>query len=195
MNIDVKLGKEFTEQYNKLQSKYGEQLALLNGFGKSQLSYTDFIDNFIDEKVVGDSSIDANSNVRRKDIVTLLSEMPKPHRKLLAFNKIYHELQKEYGTETANEWVESDYKGELYLHDSDTSTFKNYCFAHDLKDLAEKGLFFLAENFNAKPPQHLETFIDFVKEYISYTSNRSSGENCCARILFFSLPTGSLKCG
>jgi anaerobic ribonucleoside-triphosphate reductase len=43
-----------------------------------------------------------------------------------------------------------------------------------LKDLAEKGLFFL-NSFNNEPPQHLETFIDFVKEYISFVSNRSSG--------------------
>lgn len=48
------------------------------------------------------------------------------------------------------------------------------CFAYDLKDLAEKGLYFL-NNFNAEPPQHLSTFVDFVKEFISFASNRSSG--------------------
>ena len=60
------------------------------------------------------------------------------------------------------------------MHDADTSTYVHYCFAYDLKDLAEKGLFFL-NNFNAEPPKHLSTFVDFVKEYISYASNRSSG--------------------
>lgn len=48
------------------------------------------------------------------------------------------------------------------------------CFAYDLKDLAEKGLFFI-ENFNAKPPQHLTTFIDFVKEHCSFCCNHSAG--------------------
>lgn len=48
------------------------------------------------------------------------------------------------------------------------------CYAYDLKDLAEKGLFFI-DNFNAEPPKHADTFIDFVKEYISYACNRSSG--------------------
>ena len=66
-------------------------MARLNGFDDRQLSLTDFVDNFIDEPTVADSSIDGNSNVRRKDIVTLLTEMPKPHRKLLAFNKIYYD--------------------------------------------------------------------------------------------------------
>lgn len=175
MNVSIKLDKNFTTQYNKLQADYGTQMARLNGFDDAQLSYTDFIDNFIDEKAVADASIDGNSNVRRKDIVTLLSEMPKPHRKLLSFNKLYYEFQKEYGFSAANDWLYREWVGQLYLHDGDTATFKHYCFAYDLKDLAEKGLFFLGETFNPKPPKHLTTFVDFVKEYINFASNRSSG--------------------
>lgn len=68
------------------------------------------------------------------------------------------------------EWI-----GQLYMHDGDTSTFKHYCFSYDLKDLAEKGLYFMSENFNPNPPKHLVTFVDFVKEYINFASNRSSG--------------------
>lgn len=175
MNINIKLDKNFATQYNKLQGEYGTYIARLNGFDDGQLSYTDFIDNFIDEETVANSSIDGNSNVKRKDIVTLLTEMPKPHRKLLTFNKIHYEYQKKYGFKTANDWLRREWIGELYLHDGDTSTFKSYCFAYDLKDLAEKGLFFLGDNFNAQPPKHLVTFVDFVKEFINFTSNRSSG--------------------
>ena len=175
MNISIKLDKNFTTQYNKLQEDYGTVMAKLNGFDDGQLSYTDFIDNFIDEPTVADSSIDGNSNVRRKDIVTLLTEMPKPHRKVLAYNKIYYEFNKLYGFKAANEWLRREWIGQLYMHDADTSTFKHYCFAYDLKDLAEKGLYFLGNTFNYKPPKHLTTFIDFVKEYINFSSNRSSG--------------------
>lgn len=50
------------------------------------------------------------------------------------------------------------------------------CFAYDLKDLAEKGLYFIQNNFNAQPPKHLSTFTDFVGEFVSFMSNRSSGE-------------------
>ena len=175
MEINIRLGKNFTTQYNKLQNDYGTELARINGFDDGQLSYTDFIDEFIDKETVADASIDGNSNVSHKDIVTLLSEMPKPHRKLLAFNKIYYEYQKRYGFKNANEWLRMEWQGKLYMHDGDTSTFKHYCFAYDLKDLAEKGLYFLGNNFNAKPPKHLITFVDFVKEFIGYASNRSSG--------------------
>lgn len=101
--------------------------------------------------------------------------MPKPHRKLLAFNKIYYEMQKAFGFNAANEFLIREWKGETYLHDADTSTFKSYCFSYDLQRLAEEGLYFLGETFNAKPPKHLTTFVDFVKEFINFASNRSSG--------------------
>ena len=174
MDIKVRLNKNFTTAYNKMSEKYGEELAYLNGFGDNQLSYTDFIDNFIDKETVADASVDGNSNVGNKDMRTLMNEMPKPHRKLLAFNKIYYELNKKYGFQTANEWLEKEWTKALYMHDSDTSTYVHYCFAYDLKDVAEKGLFFL-NNFNAEPPRHLSTFVDFVKEFISFAANRSSG--------------------
>ena len=174
MNINIRLNKNFTTQYNKLQDEFGTDIAKINGFDDGQLSYTDFIDNFVDQKTVADASIDGNSNVSHKDIVTLEKEMPKPHEKLLAFNKIYYEIQKKYGFQTANEWLRAEWIGQLYMHDANTTSFKHYCFAYDLKDLAEKGLFFIKER-NAKPPKHLITFVDFVKEYISFACNRSSG--------------------
>ena len=174
MNINVKLSKNFQTAYNRMNEKYGEEMAYLNGFGDKQLSYTDFIDNFIDKDTVADVSVDGNANVGHKDMRTLMNEMPKPHRKLLAYNKIYYELNKKYGFKTANEWLELEWNKGLYLHDADTSTFKPYCYAYTLRRLAEEGLFFL-EGFNYEPAKHLTTFIDFVKEFISYNSNLTSG--------------------
>ncbi len=174
MNINIELKKNFINAYNRMQNDYGEEMAKINGFSTGQLSYTDFIDNFIDSDTVADASVDGNANVGQKDIVTLINEMPKPHQKLLAFNKIYYEINKKYGFRAANEWLRCEWDGHLYLHDANTSTFVHYCFAYDLKNLAERGLYFI-ENFNAEPPQHLETFVDFVKEFVSWTCNRSSG--------------------
>lgn len=145
MNFNIKLDKNFTTQYNKLQAEYGTYIARLNGFDDNQLSYTDFIDNFIDEKIVADASIDGNSNVRRKDIVTLLTEMPKPHRKVLAFNKIYYEYLKKYGFAAANDWLKREWVGQLYMHDGDTSTFKHYCFRGDTTFLTNEGIKTLKE--------------------------------------------------
>ena len=173
MEINVKLDKNFVTQYNKHQAEFGTEIARLNGFDDGQLSYTDFIDNFIDKDTVADASIDGNSNVKNKDMRTLLSEMPKSHRKLLSFRKIYYDYQKKYGFKAANEWLRMEWMGQLYMHDGDTASFKHYCFAYDLKDLAEKGLYF--DGRKSEPAEHLITFVDFVKEFISYASNLSSG--------------------
>ena len=174
-DIHVRLSKNFTTAYNKMQAEYGEEFARINGFADEQLNYTDFIDNFIDEKTVADASpTDGSSNVKNKDARTLANEMPKPHRKLLAFHKIYYELNKQYNFKTANQWLQMEWTKVLHLHDADTSTLKPYCYAYTLKRLAEEGLFFI-DDFNNEPAQHLITFIDFVKEFVSYNSNLTSG--------------------
>ena len=174
MRINIRLDKNFTTAYNRMQNDYGTQIAHLNGFDDGQLSYTDFINNFIDEETVADSSIDGNSNVGHKDIVTLEREMPKPHEKLLAFNKIHYEMQKKFGFKPANDWLLAEWIGQLYMHDANSATFRSYCFAYDLKDLAEKGLYFI-DGQNPCPARHLTTFVDFVKEYVSFACNRTSG--------------------
>lgn len=174
MFVDIKLDNDFIEKISELYTKYGDKLANLNGLSAKYLNFTDFIDNFVDSKTVADVSVDGNANVGHKDIVTLLNEMAKPQQKLLAYNKIYYEITKKYGKDTASQWLEKEWTKALYLHDSNTSTFKSYCYAYDLKRLAEEGLFFI-ENFNAEPPKHLGTFVDFVKEFVSYCSNRTSG--------------------
>ena len=174
MRVDIKLDSDFSKKFDQLKEKYGEEFLNINGFSKDNLNLSGFIDNFIVADTVADVSVDGNANVGNKDMRTLMNEMPKAHRKLLAYNKIFYEIKKKYGLETAEEWLELEWNKALYMHDADTSTYLHYCFAYDLKDLAEKGLYFL-NNFNSEPPQHLSTFVDFVKEFISFTSNRSSG--------------------
>lgn len=174
MNVNIKLSKNFTTAWNHMMQKYGSEFAALNGFADETLDYISFINNFIDEPTVSDASIDSNANVGHKDIVSLTKEMSKPHQKLLAFNKLFYEINKKYGYNTAKQWLELEWSRALYLHDANTSTFFPYCYAYDLSRLAEEGQFF-QENYNNCPPKHLDTFIDFVKEYISYSSNRTSG--------------------
>ena len=173
-NINIKLNKNFTTQWNKMVEKYGEDFLKLQGLDDDRLSYTDFIDGFIDSENVANASIDASPNVSQKDIVTMMSEMSKPAQKLLAFHKIYYECQKKYGFKEANAIMESLWNYDLYLHDFNTSTFFDYCYAADLRPLAEKGLFFV-KGYNAEPPQHLDSFVQMVMEWVSYMSRRSSG--------------------
>lgn len=168
------LSKNFVTQLNKMIEKYGEDFLKLQGLDDAKLTYTDFIDGFANAENVAAQSIDGNSNVGTKDIVTMLSEMSKPHQKLIAFNKIYYELQKKYGFKFANEAMESLWNYDIYLHDFNTSTFYDYCFAADLKPIVEKGLFF-NDGHKANPPKHLDTFVHFVMKWIEYLSRRQSG--------------------
>ncbi len=174
MYVDLKLDKDFAKELVRLKTLFGEEVAELNGLSGKQLDYTCFIDNFIDKETVADASVDANANVGQKSMVVLLNEMAKPHQKLLAFNKIFYEMKKKYGFDEARTWINAEWTGALYMHDAHHASYLHYCWASSLQDLAEKGLFFI-DNFNAEPPRHLGTFIDFVKEYISFCANSSSG--------------------
>ncbi|WP_320973173.1 anaerobic ribonucleoside-triphosphate reductase [Enterocloster bolteae] len=140
MDINIRLNKNFTTAFNKMLNEYGEEMAKLNGFSDSQLSYTDFIDNFVDKQTVADASIDGNANAGTKDICSLETEMSKPHSKLLAFNKIFYEMNKKYGFKAANDWLRNEWDGHLYLHDAASSTMKPYCFSGDTKILTKNGI-------------------------------------------------------
>ena len=175
MNIEVKLNKDFERYLEELKKEYGEDFEYINGLHANQLNYSSFIDNFVDKDTVADVSVDGSSNVHNKDIVTLRSEMSKPQEKLLAYNKIFYEMKKKYGLRTAKEWLKNQWNQALYMHDANSATFVPYCFAYDLKRIAEDGLFYLEDHNKPEPAQHLETFVDFVKEFINFCSNRTSG--------------------
>ena len=174
MNINIRTKKNFQTQFNKMSELYGEEFLKLQGLDDETLSLTDFIDGFIDADNVANASVDANANIAQKDIVTLLSEMSKPHQKLLAFNKLYYELNKKYGYKIANDAMEAMWNYALYMHDFNTTTFYHYCFAYDIKDIVEKGLFFI-DNYNAEPARHLDSFIQILMEAIAWCSRRQSG--------------------
>ena len=174
MDIKLNLYNPFIASMNKMREKYGEEFERLNGFHNSNLNFTDFIDHFVDSDNVANVTIDSNANSNSKDICSLKAEIDKPHTKLLAFNKIFYELTKKYGLEVAKEWLESEWSGAMYLHDAPSTTFVSYCYAYDLEDLATRGLYFV-DGFNSESPKHLMTFVRDVLEFVSWTSNRTSG--------------------
>lgn len=171
-NIGVELDADFVDEIEQLKAKYGTKMAELNGFADYQMNYTGFIDNFID-KNAADASIDGNANVHGKDIVVLENEMAKPHMKLLSLNKLFYEMKKKWGLKDAQDWLEKEWDGHLYLHDAFNSTFVGYCWAGDVERVAREGLFFFDNGSHA--PQHLTTFTDFLCETVSYAENRSAG--------------------
>lgn len=175
MNINIPLNKDFEKYLELMKTEYGEDFEEINSLSDKYLGFTSFIDNFKQARTAADFSADSSSNVSSKDIATLRSEMCKPVEKLLAYNKIFQEMKVDWGLRTAKKWFNLEWNKSLYLHDANTSTFIHYCFAYDLKRIAEEGLFYLPNHTVPEPAKHLETFVDFVKEFINFTSNRSSG--------------------
>lgn len=172
-NIPLSLDRDFELQLTRLATEYGEQFEQLNGLHATQLNFSSFIDNFID-KTTADASIDSNANASSKDVCSLINEMSKPALKLFCFNKLYYEMKKFYDKRTADRWLEDEFSGALYLHDSASSSIKPYCWAASLERLAKEGLFFL-NDYHPKPAQHLNSFIGFVREYVATMSTQSSG--------------------
>lgn len=174
MDIKLNFDLEFAKFMEEVKEKYGEKFAMMNGFSDSNLNFTDFIDNFIKSSSVADTTIDANANSTTMDVRTMLSDMVKPHTKLLSYNKIFKDTCKKYGLELAKKWLEGEWTGESYLHNSSTASFVPYCYAYDLDKLVEKGLYFI-NKFKTGAPKHLTTYNDHVLEFISWAANRSSG--------------------
>lgn len=117
--------------FNEMRERYGDEFLSLNGFANRNLNFTDFINNFVDSDNVANATIDSNANANMKDICSLLSEIDKPHTKLLAYNKIFYELTKKYGLRTAKEWLEAEWNGAFYLHDAYSASFKPYSYTAD----------------------------------------------------------------
>lgn len=123
MNIELKLNKDFERTLQGLVADYGEDFEILNGIHSSQTNFSDFIDAFVD-KNVNDVTIDNNANASHKDIASLLAEKGKSIDKLIAMNKIFYEIKKQYGLATAKEWLKNEYLGGFYMHDFPSATFK-----------------------------------------------------------------------
>ena len=125
MTITTKFYPPFIACVNKLKEKYGEDFEKLNGFHNSNLNFTDFIDKFTETSTVADSTIDPNANSSAHDVVTLMSDMMKPHTKLIGYNKVFFELAKKYDVHVASQWLENEWSGAFYMHDSSSISLKS----------------------------------------------------------------------
>lgn len=174
MQVTINLNKDFERTLNVLREKYGEDFEYANGIHESQLDYTEFLNNFVKNDTLADTSVDPNANSNHRDIRSFMTEKGKSSDKLFALAKIYQEIKKKWGLRTAREWLEQEYSRGFYLNDSHTSSYFPYCWANDLTRMAMEGLFFLP-SYNNQGPKHLTTYFDDVIELISFLSNRQSG--------------------
>ncbi len=175
MDISLRLTKDFERCLEDLKKKYGEDFEYINGVHSSQLDFSEFLDKFVNQSTMADATIDPNANASHRDIRSFMTEKGKSEDKLFGLNKIFLEIKKKWGLRTAKAWLEQEFSKGFYLNDSATASYFPYCWANDLTRLAREGLFFLG-GYNNQPPKHLDTYFDDVIEFVSFLSNRQSGE-------------------
>jgi len=174
MQIELKLNKDFERTLDSLRVKYGEQFEYMNGVHPSQLDYSEFLDKFVANNTLADTTIDPNANANHRDIRSFITEKGKASDKLFGLSKVFHQIQKQWGLRTAKQWLEQEYSRGFYCNDAWSVSLFPYCWANSLTRLATEGLFFL-NSYNNQPPKHLTTYFDDVIEFTSFLSNRQSG--------------------
>lgn len=177
--IPISLNEDFEETFQNFKRNHAYTYIAITGLQPKQLDFAGYIRDFCEANNQADNSIDGTSNSASKDIVALENDINKPVFKLIAYNKIYTKIEEKYGKEEADQWLESELIGRSYLHDAHSATFVPYCYAYDLTKLANEGLFFLSHNsgipYNSQPAKHLDTFVNHIKEYVSFCCNRQAG--------------------
>lgn len=174
MNIQLNLNIDFERTLDTLRVKYGSDFEYLNGVHPSQLDYSEFLNKFVNNNTLADSSIDPNANANHRDIRSFITEKGKPSDKLFGLSKVFTEIKKQWGIKTSREWLEQEYSKGFYLNDSASVSLFPYCWANDLTRLAKEGLFFLG-GYNHQGPKHLTTYFDILIEFVSFLGNRQSG--------------------
>lgn len=117
MYIKTTYDQDFDDLYMHLKSKYPQRLFDADGIGK-QTDMSAFSKNFFASSVTADASIDANANVDDVSVIAYETEINKPHLKLNSYYILWKELKRLYGLETANNIIEHQLTGDVYIHDA-----------------------------------------------------------------------------
>ena len=89
----MKLNADFERTLNRLIEKYGEEFQYINGIHPSQLDYSEFINNFIKNDTLADTTVDPNANSNHRDIRSFMTEKGKSSDKLFGLNKIFETIK------------------------------------------------------------------------------------------------------
>lgn len=158
------------KRYNARLNKITQDILDVHGLTRSHL---DIITRFEDELHatggIVDNSIDANANKSNTTIVSLLSEMQAPYKKLIGYRYIYREMKELYGTKRAQELMGMMYDYSLAINDS-TNILIPYCFAMDASSIITVGRQF--GQLHSAPAKRLSSYISILNEVVhSFTNN------------------------
>jgi anaerobic ribonucleoside-triphosphate reductase len=117
MYLKVTYDQDFDDLLMHLRSKYPKHLFDMDGIGE-QLDLSKFSKKFFGAKATtADLSIDANANVDDATVISYSIELKKPFERINSYYMLWKELRRVWGTAFANEIVEMNLTGDIYIHD------------------------------------------------------------------------------
>lgn len=167
---------EFKELMLNLEEKYGIEFFDISGIGK-QLDSNGFAKNFFKtDKNTADLSVDSNSNVSLKNIIIFEDEMTKPLKLMFSYYRLWKGLKKKYGLDYANEAIEKQLNGEIYINDfHGFSTNRYYCYNYSTLDTAINGIPKGIDAEESKPTKYLNTFFEHLQLFCVHAGASSLG--------------------
>ncbi len=182
MYFRISWDTDFDTLMMHLWSKYGKELFTLDGIGE-QMDLNKFSKNFFNSNgPSADVSVDANANVVAKTGIEYNFELPKPLKRYNSYFLLWKELKKAYGLETANEIIESQITGDIYINDF-TDIASPYCFNYSTNDIAFNGLDSISKRIRVFPPKSLDTFLRQVEQFVVVAANSTLGATGFADLL------------
>lgn len=174
MQITITYDHEFEQLFEELKRKYPTKLFDLEGIGK-QLDLSKFSKEFFNNKTTtADISVDANANVDDATVIAYEKELPKPFFRLNSYYLLWKYMRKIYDTRLANEAVERQLIGDIYINDFHGFGLQPYCFNFSTYDIMLEGLPFVSK-IRSFPAKHLSSFMGHISQFVTYASNSILG--------------------
>ena len=182
MYFKISWDEDFDTLMMHLWSKYGKELFTIDGIGE-QMDLNKFAKNFFTTgQTTADVSVDANANVCGKTSVEYNFEMSKPLSRYNSYFLLWKELKKNYGLQVANNIIERQLTGDIYINDfSDIA--RPYCFNYSTYDIYCNGLVGVSSRIKVSRPKSLSTFFRQVEQFMVIAANSTLGATGFADLL------------
>ena len=178
--------EEFRAVMCEMLDKFGEEIFNLSGIGE-QLDINQAMKKMVNASSVANGSIDSNANAGGTTAVTIASAFAKPHALSQSYYRLWKWLKKNRGLDIANEFVEAQLSGKIYVNDMHYISYPiSYCFNHSCLTIAQKGLIGLDTKNDTKPPKYLRSYFDIMEAYLLVAGNSTAGATGIANLIVVS---------
>ena len=175
---------QFKELMDKLEDKYGKDIFEDNGIGR-QLDMSAMSKKFFKAITTAEASADANATVTDKSVISHKIELCKPMQLVNSYYRLWKELKNSRGLEYANNIIESQINGRIYVNDfAGFSSGQAYCFNYSTFDTANLGIPSVFDGRGGSvAPKSLMAFLGQIELFSLIAGNSTLGATGLADLL------------